>query len=259
MLAKSGLCFMHYSRVDRHGDVGGVEPQRVKNPPLCQSPDCSMPPKCKGLCSQHYQNTAHIREYQRAYKVANASRLLVNQQTYRAANAERIAAVEKAWQVAHPEHVRAVSRAWYVANADRIAVDAKARWASDPDYRAFQSAQGKAWRGANADNKAQRVKGARAWRLANPEKLAVIKNRRRARFTKGADLTNDQWLAILAEFDGHCAYCQRTDAPLVLEHMTPLARGGRHTRNNVVPACGPCNNRKSTRTALEFAGQTGSR
>ncbi len=34
--------------------------------------------------------------------------------------------------------------------------------------------------------------------------------------------------------------------------MTPLSRGGHHVAANVVPACGPCNYRKHTKTVLEF-------
>jgi 5-methylcytosine-specific restriction endonuclease McrA len=40
-----------------------------------------------------------------------------------------------------------------------------------------------------------------------------------------------------------------------MEHMTPLARGGRHTAANVIPSCQPCNARKHTKTAAEFAAR----
>jgi 5-methylcytosine-specific restriction endonuclease McrA len=151
---------------------------------------------------------------------------------------------------------------------------------SDPAYRAKKAARAKAWREANperakaaqkrcyeakkteylAKNKANRdaedpaVTRARhqAWRDANRHKLRIQSQRRRARRCKGGDLTADEWLMVLEEFDHQCAYCGVGEVDLQIEHMIPLARGGRHTVTNVVPACGPCNLRKGTKTLLEF-------
>lgn len=49
---------------------------------------------------------------------------------------------------------------------------------------------------------------------------------------------------IRKETGGHCVYCDR-QAPavrLTLEHLRPLAHKGRHTYENLVPACEDCNN-----------------
>lgn len=53
---------------------------------------------------------------------------------------------------------------------------------------------------------------------------------------------------------GVCAYCQGTFAPqeLTMDHIVPLARGGRSTRGNVVPCCKACNNRKKYWTPAEL-------
>ena len=67
------------------------------------------------------------------------------------------------------------------------------------------------------------------------------------------DLTRDEWLEILEEFGDACAYCQARDVPLEIEHVTPISRGGRHTKANVVPACRSCNARKGAKTLFEFA------
>jgi 5-methylcytosine-specific restriction endonuclease McrA len=37
-----------------------------------------------------------------------------------------------------------------------------------------------------------------------------------------------------------------------MDHRLPLARGGRHEIENVIPACKSCNSRKHTRTEEEF-------
>ncbi len=53
------------------------------------------------------------------------------------------------------------------------------------------------------------------------------------------DLTDEQWAALVAAWGG-CAYCG-ADGPLQRDCMLPIARGGRYTQANVVPACGSCN------------------
>jgi 5-methylcytosine-specific restriction endonuclease McrA len=39
---------------------------------------------------------------------------------------------------------------------------------------------------------------------------------------------------------------------LHLDHATPLSRGGDHSIDNLVPACGECNLKKGTKTMDEF-------
>ncbi len=51
--------------------------------------------------------------------------------------------------------------------------------------------------------------------------------------------------------DGHaCQYCG-SKRKLTLDHVLPQSRGGRHTWNNVVTACEPCNQSKAARTPEE--------
>jgi 5-methylcytosine-specific restriction protein A len=53
---------------------------------------------------------------------------------------------------------------------------------------------------------------------------------------------------------GSCAYCQGSFAPheLTMDHIVPLARGGRSTRGNVVPCCVACNAQKKYWTPAEL-------
>jgi len=52
---------------------------------------------------------------------------------------------------------------------------------------------------------------------------------------------------------GLCAYCGGRFAPgeLTMDHVVPIARGGRSARGNVVPACKPCNQEKKLLTPAE--------
>jgi 5-methylcytosine-specific restriction endonuclease McrA len=55
--------------------------------------------------------------------------------------------------------------------------------------------------------------------------------------------------------DGVCYYCRRRvgTGHLTMDHLVPLARGGRSIRGNVVPACAECNVQKKTRLPVEWA------
>lgn len=53
---------------------------------------------------------------------------------------------------------------------------------------------------------------------------------------------------------GKCYYCQQTVTfkELTMDHLVPLTRGGRSTRDNLVPSCKECNNRKKNMLPLEW-------
>jgi 5-methylcytosine-specific restriction endonuclease McrA len=45
-----------------------------------------------------------------------------------------------------------------------------------------------------------------------------------------------------------CQYCNRSDIPLTIDHVTPKSKGGDDTWENLVAACIHCNNKKGDRT-----------
>jgi 5-methylcytosine-specific restriction enzyme A len=51
-----------------------------------------------------------------------------------------------------------------------------------------------------------------------------------------------------------CYYCRRVvgHRALTMDHIVPLARGGRSTRGNVAPACKECNTRKKSLVPVEW-------
>lgn len=55
---------------------------------------------------------------------------------------------------------------------------------------------------------------------------------------------------VLKRDQHRCQYCG-SKRRLTLDHVLPQSRGGRHTWNNVVTACEPCNQRKAARTPEE--------
>ncbi len=53
---------------------------------------------------------------------------------------------------------------------------------------------------------------------------------------------------------GICYYCGNKVAfsGLTMDHLIPLARGGRSTKDNLVPSCKACNNKKKTMLPVEW-------
>ena len=60
------------------------------------------------------------------------------------------------------------------------------------------------------------------------------------------------WKAKLRE--GVCYHCNKKfpAEELTMDHLVPLARGGRTGKNNVVPSCKKCNSQKSFKTLVEL-------
>lgn len=56
---------------------------------------------------------------------------------------------------------------------------------------------------------------------------------------------------------GVCHYCGKQVGAdqLTMDHVVPVARGGRSTRGNVVPCCEACNRNKRYLTPAEMAMQ----
>ena len=142
---------------------------------------------------------------------------------YRAKNKERLNAQQRARNLANHEIVlvkeqerRPLRAAYYAANPDKARARGKNRgWSKANPEKAFVAYS--------------------KWKREHPEQLrirsAVTQSKRRA--LKYANtpisemLTSTEWLAILAEANGHCAYCDK-EAKLTLDHVIPLSRGGKH-------------------------------
>lgn len=76
----------------------------------------------------------------------------------------------------------------------------------------------------------------------------------RAERQKARELRQSQWWKRkLAK--GECHYCKKPtpSRELTMDHLVPLARGGRSTKGNVVPCCKECNTKKKQLLPTEWA------
>lgn len=76
---------------------------------------------------------------------------------------------------------------------------------------------------------------------------AAARERARARELRASQWWRNQIAA------GRCHYCGKTFLPseLTMDHVIPVARGGKSDRHNVVPCCKDCNNRKKATMAVD--------
>jgi 5-methylcytosine-specific restriction endonuclease McrA len=77
---------------------------------------------------------------------------------------------------------------------------------------------------------------------------ALNRERQKARELRGSQW----WKRQLAR--GRCHYCGRSfsSEALTMDHIVPMARGGKSTKGNVVPACKACNNKKKYMLPIEW-------
>lgn len=78
---------------------------------------------------------------------------------------------------------------------------------------------------------------------------AVIKAER----AKARDLRKTRWWQQKTA-SGKCHYCQKKFPfkHITMDHLVPLGRGGRSSKDNLVPACKDCNNKKKNMMPLEW-------
>ena len=70
---------------------------------------------------------------------------------------------------------------------------------------------------------------------------------------KARQLRDSQWWKRRVA-KGVCGYCGQSvlSKDLTMDHIVPLARGGKSSKGNVVPACKTCNNAKKNLLPMEW-------
>ena len=139
------------------------------------------------------------------------------------------------YRTAHREQIRTSDAAYRTAHREQIRT-------SDAAYRAVHQEQIKAYCTAH---QAERNAYNKAYRAAHKERTVLYEAKRRAcKAGLPATLTDSEWEAIKAAYQYKCAYCRRKPSQLTQDHVIPLSKGGGTVKENIVPACGPCNSKK---------------
>lgn len=137
-------------------------------------------------------------------------------------------------------------------------------------YPERKKARAKVYCDTHKEECAQRLrdhrKNNRAWwkewekNYNNSEKGRIVRrniaHRRRVALADST-VTSDQMVALKRKAKGRCYYCQEKCKNLSFDHIIPIARGGKHSLDNLVMACMPCNQSKSGGDPLKFARSKG--
>ena len=83
----------------------------------------------------------------------------------------------------------------------------------------------------------------------------VTEQENRKERQKARDLRKTQWWRRKCA-ERKCYYCEREVLPqeLTMDHIVPIIRGGKSAKNNIVPACKECNNKKKHSLPMEWEG-----
>ena len=75
---------------------------------------------------------------------------------------------------------------------------------------------------------------------------------RRERHKARALRDSQWWKRRLAKGVCHYCGCKKPPGELTMDHIVPIARGGRSSKGNVVTACKDCNNKKKQLLPMEW-------
>jgi 5-methylcytosine-specific restriction endonuclease McrA len=146
----------------------------------------------------------------------------------------------------------------------------KALWPSErrAEFDARQRASKAEWKARNRaylasyyeQNKQQIIDRVAEWRRENPDRVRELSrgwaHTRRKRMGGGVSAADEaEWRAKQKKV---CHWCgKRCAKGFHVDHIEPLARGGKHELRNLCIACPPCNRRKWDKDPIIFAQEIG--
>jgi len=141
------------------------------------------------------------------------------------------------WEQENPEKVREKKVRWRQENHEKALESSRKSRKAHPEtvLRYLQ---------ANID----RIRdGLRRWKQANREKVRAHYHARRAlKIGNGGRFTDKEWKLVKEFYEYTCLRCDRKEPEikLTIDHVLPLALGGRNSIDNIQPLCEFCNNSK---------------
>ena len=140
--------------------------------------------------------------------------------------------------------------------------DAQKRDGLTSACKTCKSAQNKVWQNQNPDrvnfykrkwaanNPELRKKVASSWQKRNPQSAVNYQHRRRARKRNNGEflITIQDIQRLMAQ---PCFACGGREN-LTVDHIVPIARGGKHGVGNLMTLCGTCNSSKGSMLWIEW-------
>lgn len=112
-------------------------------------------------------------------------------------------------------------------------------------YPEFLEAVSKSRDIADAEVEAALFKRAIGYKYTEITKERIIDKSQKARHEQGEfELTEADWEFAIDYFNDECCYCG-SKRELTKDHIVPLSKGGRFSRENIIPCCRVCNSSKN--------------
>jgi 5-methylcytosine-specific restriction endonuclease McrA len=209
------------------------------------------------------------------YTAAHREQVAATRRARYAANPDIAKAANRRWRESHPEQLRQYekqryvqrqewqleySRAYYLLNREAYIARAT-KWKKENPEAALESAARTRERYREEYNAVAREK-AKLARAADPQKYRDAFNawaqspRGRSWFAdnrsrrRGAPFTEEAMAWVESLVDPLCTYCGKPADSI--DHIVPIVNGGTGERENLTPACMPCNRRKSKMSVEAF-------
>lgn len=205
---------------------------------VCEIDGCENKHQAKGLCNKHYRESRkeHYSKRAKEYYKKNREKLVEYSREYRKNNPEKTLESMLNYQKNNKDKINARRREHRKENHERILNRERAWKKNNPESIKRQ-------RQAHKDRNYSKI-----WRENNPEKYAEKIHRRRIR------LENNGVFVILKKeikrlLSQPCSFCGSYEKT-TLDHIVPIAKGGRHSIGNLQTLCQSCNSQK--RDSLHF-------
>lgn len=82
----------------------------------------------------------------------------------------------------------------------------------------------------------------REYKSKNRERFTLYEANRRARINSRGHVSYEEWTHILGIVGKQCLVCG--DEKITMDHIMPIAKGGKNCRHNIQPLCQKCNSEK---------------
>lgn len=240
-----GLCGKHYQRLKKYGSTNPEGLQcRDHSVKSCQWQDCGQPVKAKGYCLRHYQRF-NLHGDPSATKLRDVDLNLPR-------------CCEHCGMDISDRRSNAVfcSRDCKTKASDkRRLLDGREQARNQKRYPKERRKRKKQARDVYWATRPRQLETSKAWRRANPDKrYAQHINRRGRKYNNPGfvAVTDWEWRRLVQRNDYCCTYCGERPDKLVMDHIIPLSRDGRHAPGNVTPACVDCNGAKGALFIVEW-------
>lgn len=175
---------------------------------------------CKKVVGRKWaeDNREKFAEYHRKYRESNREKRAESTRKYYEANPDKYSEYQRKYRKANKEKIAELGRKYYEANREKAA---------------------------------ERL---RKWKKANFDKVRVIEQNRRAKIKcSGGNLSTNIVKKLLILQKGKCACCGLSlDNGYHLDHIMPIALGGKNTDDNVQLLTPKCNLSKGAKHPIDY-------